>query len=353
MPFNRPSLQTLLARNVASIESRLPGSDPRLAVSLLNVLANMHAGAAHVLHGHLQWNSRQMIPTSAEASLLASWASTWSVTRQAAVAASGMVLFTGTDTAVIPQGAALQRSDGAEFATDAEAVIASGTATVAVTAVVAGEESNTQPGSTLTLTTPIAGVNSTATVDGAGLTGGADIEGDDSLLSRLLARVQTPPHGGTAEDYVNWALEVPGVTRAWSYPLEGGDGKVAVRFMMDDTYTDGIPLAGDVATLQAYMDTQAPALATVTVVAPTAAPLDMTIALNPNTTTVQQAVDAELRDLFRRTTSPGGTVLYSRLNEAVSIATGEIDHTITIPADDVTHTLNQIATVGTITWQTL
>jgi len=351
MPFNRPSLPTLIERNLSSIESRLPGSDPRLRFSLLNVIASMHAGAVHSLYGNLSWNSREMIPVTA--SDVAPWSTVWGIQRLPAQVAIGTIEFTGVDASIIPAGTLVQRSDGVEFATDAEVVIAGGTASAAVTAVLAGDDGNTQPGSTLTLVSPVTGVNSNATVDASGITGGADVETDSDLLERLLARVQTPPHGGTAGDYVNWALEVPGVTRAWAYPLENGDGTVVVRFMMDDAYSDGIPLAGDVATVQAYLDAQAPALAAVTVAAPTPVPLDMTIAINPNNTTVQQAVQEELADLFLRTTSPGGTVLYSRLNEAVSIAQGEIDHSILSPTDDVTHTYDQIATLGTITWQTL
>ncbi|MDH5185089.1 MAG: baseplate J protein, partial [Gammaproteobacteria bacterium] len=78
-----------------------------------------------------------------------------------------------------------------------------------------------------------------------------------------------------------------------------------------------------------------------------------TIALNPNTTAVQQAVEAELKEMLRSTSSPGGTVLLSKLNEAVSAATGEIDHAISDPVTDVTHTINQIPTLGTITWLAL
>lgn len=353
MPFQRPSLQTLIERGQADIEGRLPGTDPRLRFSLLNILSHMQAGAVHTLHGYLEWSSRQMIPSTAEAEFIERWANVWDQYRASAVATIGNVVFTGTDTSVIPIGTTVQRSDGVEYTTDSEVVIAAGAATVSVTATIAGACGNTQPASKLALTSPIGGVNSTATVDSAGLTGGADIENDASLLSRIIARIQTPPHGGSPSDYINWALEYAGVTRAWSYPLEDGNGTVKVRFMMDDIYANGIPLAGDVSAVQAYLDPLAPAVAQVTVVAPTPLALTMTIALNPNTTVVQQAVEAEIKELLRSTSSPGGTVLLSKLNEAVSLASGEIDHVISVPSTDVTHTINQIPVLGVITWLAL
>ena len=66
-----------------------------------------------------------------------------------------------------------------------------------------------------------------------GLAAGSDAETDESLRARVLRRIQKPPQGGAGYDYVAWALEVPGVTRAWVYPAEMGLGTVTVRFVRD------------------------------------------------------------------------------------------------------------------------
>jgi len=350
MPFSRPTLPDLIARAQADIESRLPGADARLRRTLLGVLARIHAGSAHALYGYLDWLARQLMIDTAEVDHLDRWASIWGVSRKAATPAIGNVSFTGTDNTVIPISTVLQRADGAEFVTDAAGTITAGTVVVAVTASTAGDNGNTVSGSALSLVSPISGVNGTATVDASGLTGGTDAEADDALRSRLLARIQQPPHGGADFDYVTWALEVAGVTRAWVYPAELGLGTVSVRFMMDDTYSDGIPLAADVTAVQSYIDTLRPVTAAVTVVAPVAVPLDFTISLIPNTSTTQAAVQASLQDLIQREASPGGTLLISHIREAISTSAGETDHTLTVPAADVTHTTGQIATMGTITW---
>lgn len=350
MPFTRPTLPELIDRAAADIESRLPDADARLRRSVLNVLVRMHAGSVHGLYGYLDWLAKQLMIDTAELEHLNRWASIWGVTRRAATAAAGNVTFTGTDGASIPAGTTLQRSDGVEYTTDALGTIAGGTATVAVTAVVAGAAGNADAGVALTLVSPISGVNSQATVAAGGLAGGADAEVDDLLRERLLARIQQPPHGGADFDYVAWALEVPGVTRAWVYPAELGLGTVTVRFMMDDTYADGIPQAGDVAAVQAYIDALRPVTAAVTVAAPIAVPLDITITLTPNTATVRAAVEAELADLIRREAEPGGTLLISHIREAISSAAGETDHVLSVPAADVAHGTGEIATMGVVTW---
>jgi uncharacterized phage protein gp47/JayE len=350
MPFSRPTLSELIDRAASDIETRLPGTDARLRRSNLNVLARVHAGAVHGLYGYLDWLALQLMPDTAEAEHLARWASIWGVTRKAAAAATGNVTFSGTNGTVISAGTLIQRADGAQFTTDAEGTISAGSATVAVTASVAGADGNTAASTSLTLVSPIAGINTTATVAAGGLSGGSDEEDDDSLRERLISRTQQQPHGGADFDYETWALEVAGVTRAWVYPQELGLGTVTVRFVRDDDVSI-IPDAGEVAAVQAYIDARRPVTAAVTVVAPTAVPLDFEISgLNPNNTTVKAAIEAELEDLLRREAEPGGTILISHIREAISAAAGEYDHVLVSPSANVPHTPGQLATMGTITW---
>jgi uncharacterized phage protein gp47/JayE len=143
---------------------------------------------------------------------------------------------------------------------------------------------------------------------------------------------------------------VAGTTRAWEYPNVDGLGTVAVRFVQDDDPVSILPSAGEVATMQTYIDGKAPVTADVTVYAPTQKTLNMTISITPDTAAVRAAVEAELEDLILREGDPGATLLLSQLNEAVSIAAGETDHTITVPAANVTHAVGEMPKLGTITW---
>ena len=92
-----------------------------------------------------------------------------------------------------------------------------------MTATVAGAFTNCDPGTPISLAQPIAGINSGGLTVGFA-TGGADDETVDELRNRMLAKYRAPPQGGAASDYVLWALEVPGVTRAWCLPLGTGAG---------------------------------------------------------------------------------------------------------------------------------
>jgi uncharacterized phage protein gp47/JayE len=194
----------------------------------------------------------------------------------------------------------------------------------------------------------VAGVQSTGSA-ATDIDGGLDVETDPQLLNRLLKRIRQPPHGGAASDYELWALEVPGVTRAWVFPIQMGAGTVTVLFVCDGE-TDIIPVPAKVAEVQGYIDARRPVTAEVFVAAPVADPLNMAVKLSPNTAAVQAAVRAEVADLITRDSTPGSPILISRLREAVSIAAGESDNAITSPTADVTHAVGHMAISGNITF---
>jgi uncharacterized phage protein gp47/JayE len=118
----------------------------------------------------------------------------------------------------------------------------------------------------------------------------------------------------------------------------------------DDDAPSIIPDAGEVEAVQEYIDALRPVTAALTVVAPDPVELDFNIAVTPNTQAVKDAVQAELLDLLRREAEPNGTILISRIREAISIAAGEENYSMSAPTADVTHTVNEIAVMGTITW---
>ena len=350
MAFNRPTLKELVERMRSHINSRLAGVDSRLPYTVLNVFAIVIAGAFHLVYGYLDWAVKQLFPETADEIFLLLHGRRRGITRNAATKATGNVIFTGTDAVDIPAGTEVQRADGITFITDALATIAAGTATVAVTAVEASAAGTTLNGVSVTLTSPIAGIDSIAAVDASGLTGGTDIEDIEDYRVRVIARWKKPTQGGNKDDYITWSKEVAGVTRAWSYPLENGDGTVVGRFMMDDAYADGIPQAGDVATVQDYIDTKRPATANVTVAAPVAKAIDHTLSVTPDTPQIRLDIEAEIKDLYRRRAEPGGGIYLIQINEAISIAEDEEDHNLTAPAADPTALPSEILVPGAFTW---
>lgn len=348
MPLERPTLPDLIDQGASEIESRLPGVLARVRRSLVGVINRVVAGGLSALYKYVEFLNRQVWPDQAEAEFLVDHGNRWGKPRISAAPATGSATFSGTDGAIVPAGTVVRRADQVRYLTDNDAVVAGGAVAVTVTAEEAGQAGNAAIATVLTLVSPIAGVNSAAAASTA-LAGGADIEDVEAWRARILARIRQAPQGGSMDDYIAWALEVPGVTRAWIYPAELGPGTVTIRFARDDDASP-IPDAGEVATMQDYIDERRPVTAAVSVVAPVAAPLDFTIEITPDTPAVKAAVEAELSDLIRREGLPGGTLLVSHLREAISIAAGETNHVLTVPSIDVTHTVEEMPTMGVITW---
>ncbi len=349
MTFNRPTLAEIRSRIQSDIQSRL-SLGPLLPSSVLAVLATAEAGSVHLLYGYLDWAARQLFPDTAEDEFLDQWANIWKINRKPATRADGSVTFTGANSSVVPDGTELLRSDGVSFRTTQSGIVSGGTITVTAEASVLGTTGNTDAAVVFNLVNPVAGVQSTATVAVGGITGGADQENDDDLRARLISRIQEPPHGGAAFDYIAWALAVPGVTRAWVYPNHLGVGTVGVTFVSDDAPGGPIPQPSLVDDVQAYIDERRPVTADVTVYPPVANPVDFDIQLLPNTAEVQAAVTAELNDLITRVAEPSGTLLISQIREAVSIAAGESDSIVISPSANVVSPANELAILGAISF---
>lgn len=261
------------------------------------------------LYAFIEYLARELMPDTAKV-WLARHASIRGIYRLAATFAAGYLKFTGMNGTVVPAGTLVRRPDGIEYATQAEVTVTGGEAIVQIRATTAGLAGNLDAGKTLPLVSPVAGLSSNGTVEAGGLTGGAETESDESLRARLLARLRRPAHGGNLDDYEMWVREAsPAVTRAWIYPKELGLGTVTIRFMMDDTYPDGIPLAADVDMVEAWLNRKdkRPVCADIYPAAPYAVPMDVTFThLEPDTAEVRAAIEAELRDLIRREAEPKG-----------------------------------------------
>jgi uncharacterized phage protein gp47/JayE len=349
MAFARPSLKDLIARTVADLVARLELQGSVLRRAAVRVLATVWSGLVHSLHGHLDYTARQILVSTADGDGLDDHGADFQLPRLAATYAVGSVTLTGTNGSDIPAGTRVQRTDGVEYSTDVDAVVAGGTATVAATAVLAGADGNADAATVLNLVEAVPGIDAGGTVAAGGMVGGADTESHDDYRARLLDRKRNTPQGGADSDYIAWAKEIAGVTRVWVYPLELGAGTVTVRFVRDNDASP-IPDAGEVTAVANHIATKRPVTAQVTVVAPVANPVAITLHINPDTPAIRAAVTAELAAMFKADAEPGTTILLSHINEAISLATGEDDHVLTVPAANVPMATGQFPTLGVITW---
>ena len=345
MPFDVPNLPTLIARAGTDIEGA-----QALRRSDAAVLARVHSGAVFGLYQYLAWQFAQLFPDTAEEDMLLRHGSSRGVARKAATQARGPVTVTGTVGAVVPPGARLATSEGLLFEAVDGAVLAAGAATFDVLAVDAGLLGNQIAATALQFVSPVAGVNSDAVVAAAGITGGTDIESIDDYRARVLGRFRLVPHGGNADDYVLWAKEQPGVTRAWTKRNWVGPGTVGV-FVVNDAATPITPGAPELAVIKSGIEKMRPVTAELHVQAPELVTVNYTVSVAPDTPRVRAAVESALQALHERESDLGATLLHTHISEAISGATGEVDHKLIAPAADVVPTASQLLVYGGVAWQ--
>jgi len=373
MPFARQTLAQLAAQVKAAFQALLPGADTALRRSNLAVSAIVMAGAVDGQYGYLDWIiDNCLLPDSAIGPYADRWGALKGASRKGPVAATGAANFTGLATTAIPQGTLLQLQAGIEFATTAPATISgAGTASAPIAAVLPstnadGTQWNCGAGAGLSLVQAIAGVNGSATV-AAAITNGTAAETDAAFRARYLELYSAPPQGGDQQDYVEWALQLPAVTRAWCDPLGMGAGSVVVYFMEDVVEaafggfpqgTNGVaaaemraaPATGDQLALANYLYPLRPATALVYCFAPSAAPQNFTLKYVP--VAQHSAVEAAIAAILMQEGSPlGGIAVYlADVENAVRAVPGCSSSLVASPTDNLTTGPGLLPTLGVCTF---
>jgi hypothetical protein len=362
--FDYDEFATILARVRGDFDAAGLGYS-RLARSLLYPFPYAIAAVSYLLQGRLRWVVKQAFVTIAHAANVRRWGEVVGVPPIPEAYAGGNVTFTGVAATAIPTGTELARADGPLYTVDAPGGVVGGGGTVslAVTAAAPGLDGNALAGVTLTLTTPIAGVASTATVAAGDLTGGADEEAAPAQALRIQEHMADTPQGGAAADYVAWVrasqdhVDKVGVTHP-------SDNLVNVFFTMVSPYgltSSVLPNGAQRALAQNYIDEEdadlhdirRPVTASATVQALTATATVFSIAPGTLTATQQGLVESALDDVFARLQVPGSgyTVYREQLVTAAHnvLPLGSIAD-ILVPAGDVVVPAGQIGTRGVTTW---
>lgn len=371
MPFMRPTLSDLRAQVSADITAGLPTADGLLRFSNLGILGTAVAGLGHLNYGYLDWIAKQAVPFTASAEYLESWAALKKIYRKKATAAQGRVTLFGTPGVLIDAGTEVVRSDGAAFISSVTVPVSgNGQAVITVQAASAGDDGNTAVGSAMTLGSSITGVQSTGAVSGV-ITGGADQEKDDSLFARMLDAFQNTPRGGAGADYVSWAMEVSGVTRAWCAPGGYGAGTVIVYAMLDDANAehDGFPqgasgvsaadpratpdntATGDQLIIANHLFDLQPVTAMVYVCSPVPRAESFTFTgLAAASTTTRAAVEAAIREVLAEQGAPknGSIVELSAIDSAIAAVTGTAGFVMTSPMQNIVNVLGELPVLGTV-----
>lgn len=344
MPFETPSLPVLISRTQSDLAS------DALRRSDAQVLARTLSGTAYGLYGYLDWIAEQILPDKADEETLERIAALrLNRPRNAAQPAEGSVSFSAAAGAVLDVDVVLQAGDGRMYRVTTGVTTVAGGNTTTIEAVTAGALGNADAGLQLTLVQPVAGVTNAFAVIAPGLSGGIEKESIESLRARVIRSYRVIPHGGSEDDYETWALEFPGVTRAWCRGNYLGPGTVGL-FVMRDNDPVPVPNPTQLREIKDYIEPLRPVTAELHVLAPTQKPVLYSIHPVPDTTAVRAAITASLKDLHDREAGLGDTLLISHIREAISGAAGETDHALTVPAANVTAAANELLTFGGITW---
>lgn len=338
MPWPRLTLRQRREQVRDDLAAHVPGADASIPNTVLRAVGDSQAALTHDNDLHLDWVVRMSIPDTAEGEFLERWANIWLPNgRKGASFAAGQITVTGSTGAAVPTGAELTVSvvdaDGIsqvlQFEVTTGVTLSGTSAVVDVSALTPGALANLDEGASLAFVTPATGIDGQAVVASPGLAGGSDQEPDVDLAERMIARIQAPPHGGARHDYIAWALEVPGVTRAWA-KQEMGIGTVTVRIMLDDVRAsaDGLPESEDLALVYSYIDTLRPVtVADFFVESPVRQDEVVTItSLSRDTPETRANIRREIDGMLAVRAAPGQMIYASWIREAVSAATGEDYH---------------------------
>lgn len=382
MPYKHPTLTDLRGQVQSDIQSELPKTGGLLRFSNLKITGDVQAGLSYGHYGYLDWIAQQSTPFTATDEYLDAWASLVLVYRKPAEAAkSPAAKFTGGGAGgKVPAGTILNRKDGIQYTLDAGITIgADGTAQTSVTAVLlsplddptaGGLLGDAPAGTLLTLDNSYSGVDSQVTLIEPA-TGGANVEEDEPLRTRMLLAYQALPQGGSKTDYVNWALAVSGVTRAWCVPRLMGVGTVGIYIMCDggDQTNHGFPVgtdglsqyetwgcyakaAGDQLRVADAIYPKETVTALIYVASPIPKIIDFAITgIIEQEYDLTEAISAAINLVFFTRGNPEGEglVTLSSLNAAIAAVPGTDGFLITSPTQNITLDVGELPQLGTVT----
>lgn len=232
-------------------------------------------------------------------------------------------------------------------------------ALLTVKSVATGQSYNLLSGSKLSLFSPIAGVDTDGFVDFGEVAGGTDLESDKDLRARIITRYANPVSLFNVAAIDTQAKKVAGVTRVFIEPITPYVGAVTVYFTRDND-ANIIPSASEVNKVKTKILEITPANTDpddVVVAAPVAITTNFVFtSVSQNTSTMQEAITANLEVLFEENTSVGNDLLeiayQAAIFQTIDPETGSkvSSFTLSSPSGDITAAAGEIPVLGTVTF---
>ncbi|EDM7394415.1 baseplate J/gp47 family protein [Salmonella enterica] len=330
MAYLTPAVEKIRDDLLRDLKNQLPDVDTGPDSDYF-VRASSVASVAEGLYQHQAWVVRQIFPDTADSDYLLLHARTRGLKKKSPTTARGVAGISGSPGAVLPAGAQI-RGERLSVMTTADVTLTSDTAEVPVTAMQGGVSGNLDTPVMAELVSAPMGVNGRVLVKS--LSGGTDEESDGELLDRLLDIIRRPPAGGNQYDYRRWALETPGVTSAWVYPLRRGPGTVDIAI----TSAGGLASDEIIRNVQAHIDDVRPVTArNALVLSPQIVRVDFDVIVQAQGITPEQLrpeVEKTIRGAMARI-APGQPLIRSSVETLISLLPGVTDRTLVTPAANV------------------
>lgn len=178
------------------------------------------------------------------------WGAVKGLTIRPATQGQYTCLVTGTTGAVIPAGTTFKSDDNSLnpahlYILDTAYTMPASTGSITLRALDAGNVALLAITNTLTSTTPIINVSSTATVT-AVATDPVEAETIEQFRARILQAYQLSPQGGAPADYRLWASDAAGVRTSYPYAASGVANEINLfveALVADSTDGKGTPTA--------------------------------------------------------------------------------------------------------------
>ncbi len=231
--FRDDGLRTLrfgLIRAGVSNPNVSPGSD---YYALFQAIGN----ELEVISANVLVKSDDAMPDTAVEDALDRWLTIVGLTRRSAAGSSGAIVFDSSAVSPVVAGTELLDGKGFRYSVQTSALYADD-ATIAISAIDAGADTNLEAGETLRWVTAPPFSADTALVATGGLTGGADAEDDETARRRLIRRLSTFPGSGNWTQVAETAeAATPKIQVAFPYPAAQGPATqhVAVVAYTSDT----------------------------------------------------------------------------------------------------------------------
>jgi len=231
--------------------------------------------------------------------------------------------------------------------------------TVSISSDGVGSSNNLSSGAVLNLVTPISGVSTSAFVRFSGITGAANLEGDEPYRDRILQRSANPVANFNISRLETTAKGITGVTRVWVLPITPTVGSVTVYFVRDDDASI-IPDANEISDVRnailAFLPVNSDE-SQVFVLGPVPVTTDYTFsAISPDTATMREAIRQNIIAFYEDRAELSINITQDQYRAAIQDTqdpeTGEVlqSFTLSTPTGDITIDTGEIGLPGEVTF---